>query len=320
MKSRIHNSSLIIGRNWPLALLWLVIIVMFSPILFSDKTLCLLDYSRHYYPMRAYAASCLESGLLPLWNPLIYCGFPQVGEIQVSVLYPLSWLLLLGDFTVALEVYIMLHYLIAAASAYFLGRSLTLSGGGSLILAIFYAMNGHLLMSHQAPPALCSLAYLPLVIACFYRFLARGERNYLWLGYLALALQISAGYPITVYQTLLALGFLGCLSLYSTRRQKVAWPRLGWSLAGLFAALGLSAAMLLPFLELVSFTARVAEGGFREMVMFSVPGRAFLSLFSPAYFGSPASLEYDGPVRVAWLGAYYGGPVLLFLACFAVLR
>ncbi len=292
---------------------WAALLIIFAPALFSEKTFCLLDYSRHYYPLKAYAVSCLKAGLLPLWNPLIYCGYPQVGELQVNMFYPLNLLLLLGDFTRRLELFVFIHYLIASAAAYYLGRCLGLSRGASLALGAFYSLNGHLLLSHQAPPALCSLAYMPLVAALFYGFLRRGGRKLLLGGVLALALQITAGYPITVYQTLFGLCFLLVLVLL-VERGRAPWLRAAWCLVGVIGACALAAAALLPFFELLALSERVGGRGLREMLPISVPPEAFSSLFSPVYFGAPASGLYHGPLRIAWVGAYYGGAVLLFLA------
>ncbi len=89
------------------------------------------DFTEQYYPLRAYAASELSAGRLPLWNPSPYAGQPALADIQSGALYPpqiieallLHWLGL-GFPVWALELQVIAHFAWAAAGAYLLGRRL----------------------------------------------------------------------------------------------------------------------------------------------------------------------------------------------------
>ena len=51
------------------------------------------DLNGHIYPIHSFLATSLQNGELPLWNPYMFCGFPQFAEMKTGVFYPLHWVL-----------------------------------------------------------------------------------------------------------------------------------------------------------------------------------------------------------------------------------
>src|SRR5262245_23395036 len=42
--------------------------------------------------IRILIGEMIRNGLLPLWNPYIFCGMPLLASIQPGALYPPTWL------------------------------------------------------------------------------------------------------------------------------------------------------------------------------------------------------------------------------------
>ena len=55
------------------------------------------DLVSFLYPTYRFAASQIQQGALPLWNPALYAGAPFISDIQAGFLYPPNLLLFLID-------------------------------------------------------------------------------------------------------------------------------------------------------------------------------------------------------------------------------
>ncbi len=52
------------------------------------------EYMTHYFPYKKFLADCLRERELPLWNPSVFCGFPQYANANTCVFSPFNLLLL----------------------------------------------------------------------------------------------------------------------------------------------------------------------------------------------------------------------------------
>ncbi len=65
------------------------VLLLFYPLLFTNRVLASGDILHYFYPYRAYASESLRAGRIPLWNPYIFAGVPFLANPQAAVLYPL---------------------------------------------------------------------------------------------------------------------------------------------------------------------------------------------------------------------------------------
>ncbi len=85
----IHHST---GRHLIVALLLaLFVALLYYPLLFTNRLLASGDILLYFYPYRDFAAAALREGRIPLWNPYIFNGVPFLANPQAAVLYPLHW-------------------------------------------------------------------------------------------------------------------------------------------------------------------------------------------------------------------------------------
>ena len=193
-------------------------------------------------PWRYFIVECLRNGELPLWNPYIHLGFPQMGD--PSTWYPVTWFLaLFGPYTVFdVQLEYLLHLFIAAVgffklSIVYLERTYPSTNSNRLIAvfsAAFYACSGFMVGNAQHLGWIISAAWIPFAIYYLERLLyEKRVINILGLS-LTMYMLLSGGYPGMFISTayLLAGLFLGHLILHqkegknSQKLQKVMIPAL----------------------------------------------------------------------------------------------
>ena len=68
-----------------------------------------LDTLYYFFPFRELTASLIKQGIMPLWNPYIYCGNPLMANMQTAIYYPLN----------------ILYYILAPILAWKIGMFIT---------------------------------------------------------------------------------------------------------------------------------------------------------------------------------------------------
>src|SRR5438876_4322605 len=97
-------------------------LAFYYPLVFLGRALVDYDAFVYFYPQRVYLAQALASGRIPLWDPDLFLGAPFLANPQTAVLYPPSWLFLLGSVHSIYAAQLVLHGFIAALFTYLLAR------------------------------------------------------------------------------------------------------------------------------------------------------------------------------------------------------
>ena len=216
-------------------ILFLLIGLYFSPVLFQNQVFYYGDIVSIFLPLRQWFFDQLRQGVLPLWNPYIYSGYPFFADMTLSNFYPPAWLLYFNTSIKAVSWLLVGHYFIAGYFTYRLGQLLKFSRLASLFSAIIYTFSGIMINYIADPQRFFVISLFPF----FFYALFKGK---IILIAVALALQIFAGHIQYVFIELLA-----CLLFW--RRWKILAVAAG--LAGL-----LTAVVLLPMLEFIPYTTR----------------------------------------------------------------
>lgn len=324
------------ARQWqPLAA---VVLVALLPLLLFWRLLTPVDADRayvvegdlssQYYPLRAYAASRLAKGELPLWSPYVYGGQPALADIQTGALYPpsLLWGLIRGeDLSMQdLQLQALLHLSLAAAGMYFLASRLSSSVLGGAVAGIAFSLGGYLTsFPVQQVTILSTAAWLPWLLLAL--DLTLEGRLPLSRGGVAVAGAVAlvalAGHPQTaMLSAYAALGYV----LWRRYWLRPPFARLAAAGAGALLGLGLAAGQLLPTLEFIAHSTR-ARLGFQDVAAgFGL--HEIAGLLYPGYFGGTP--QYAGVVTLLlalgaatflpwrqvgyWLGLGLAGLILSF--------
>lgn len=292
-------------RSWALAAggLGLVIVWWYwrvaAPI--TDLGLQYLNYDlySYYFPTVRFGFDELWRGHVPLWNPYQLAGQPFFANQQHGLLYPLNFLYWVLPYRLAFEWSAILHYVLALVFAAYLGRTLGLSDGASVVMALTFTFGGYLPGLLYLRTWLTGAVWLPLQLALAMHIF-RGERrgrSALLLA-AALACQYLGGYPMYSLMSGYCIALLALWQSVALARCG-SWRDLLYSTVAVAAApvcaAALSAVQLFPMIEMTWLSPR-RLGSLSPLAVPTVYGLSQLrTLFMP--------LAGPGGRASAYLGA-----------------
>ncbi len=355
-------SSGSVKRSDAAALLFFLLLVstFFAPVLFGGATLLpfdnlyrfppwepfaaqlgvaqphnelLSDLVLENYPWKKFIADSLRQGELPLWNPYILAGQPFLAAGQNATLYPLGLIFYLLPLTRAYGIFIALHFWIAAASMYLLGRVLRISPFAATISGVVYAFSGFMVVSVVFPMIVSAAAWLPAILAMVELALREEEKRradptrqlfFAALAAILLGLQFLAGHVEVSYYVLMVLAFysawrvLGLVTSTPPSFERRGRGRLRLLarvslILGATVALGLALAaiQLIPLYELVQRNFRAGLVSYDQVAGWALPARQIITFIIPDFFGNPAHHSYfdifDRTIHVAPTGTIFWG-------------
>jgi len=285
-----------------IALLFVMTLLFFAPVVFSSKTFISRDHYVFFNPRRFFAAETIrQEAALPLWNPYIACGVPFQANLQSSVFYPPSLLYYVLPFQKGFKYFVVLHYFIGALCMFLLMRQWKSTRWEALLAAVVFAFGGYLVSINDNVAFLTAGVWLPLVLVCHHRALERGSFFYALVTAMVIGLQVFAG-DASFY----LLASLICTCCYTLLWPFIRGPgsaRAGarpWALLGTAWVPGLllASVQILPFIEFVLNSVRIDGVGFDRATKWSYHPLELIQLIVP-YFGGTTVPE------TRWFGQYW---------------
>ncbi|MBV9354492.1 MAG: hypothetical protein JO023_03085, partial [Chloroflexi bacterium] len=224
------------------------------------------DTSAYYYPLMAWAASQLQHGSFPLWNPTMFSGYPIFADGEVGLAYPpvlLALLTLPADR--ALVLLRVLHLAIAALGAFWLARTWRLPHAAATLAGIAFALGSFFQAQIHHENIVRTAAWLPVILASLEEALrGRGGARRAWTGAAAFALGMAG---LSLHSQLLAMELM-VLAGYCALRcviGPIAGARspvsrvlslLAVSVPATAIGIAIASVQLIPLAELASVTPR----------------------------------------------------------------
>jgi len=310
---------------WPVLIILFLTIFIFREAVFPVSEHWILsrqegDVGTLYYYWRSFGFDNLKRGIIPLWNPYIFCGVPFTAYPESALFYPLNLIFLFLPLAPALNLSFVLHLFLLGIFQFLFLRYLKLRRWLSLLGAFVLMLSAPVILAVYAGHLsnVCTIAWVPLLF-----LLAEGfsrTRKLLWAagaGFI-LALQILAGHWQYVYYTLLLLGlYLAARFLFDFgfwKKKRLFW--LGGVVICLLIAAGLTAVQTLPALE-------ASRGSFRKSLgyewaaNFSLPPINLITFIIPGFLGDTVTSLYWGRYYF-WEMCAYAGFLTVLLALMAV--
>ncbi|HYR90737.1 MAG TPA: YfhO family protein [Terriglobia bacterium] len=203
------------------------------------------------YPFRAFAATSVRSGTLPLWNPYFQSGAPFQADPQSALFYPLNFFYYVLPTPVAWAVALAVRMMLAGLFTTLFVREVGGTKTGSVFSGIVFASCGFI-TAWQGQCVGDASIWLPLVGYAIHR-LHRDRTNFsVALTGIAFAMPVLAGHPETALHVTLAgmlmAAFWWAASIQPRTRYFNTGFLLSFALAGLLA-LGLASIQIIPTLE-----------------------------------------------------------------------
>ncbi|NDA65182.1 MAG: hypothetical protein EBY09_00865, partial [Verrucomicrobia bacterium] len=304
-----------------LALLALCLFAAFPEVILGSHTFYYRDFGHFAYPLAHYHRECFWRGEIPLWNPYSSCGLPHLAQWNTMCLYPGALIYLLGPMPWALGWFSLAHLLLAGAGAYRLAHHWTGNRFAASVAGLAFAFNGFTLHAVMWPNNVAALAWAPWLWLRVERACKEGGRTIL-LAALIGAMQMLSGAPEII---LFTWAIAALLALVEGKGQKAkgkneSFGRLrpaAFFLLTFVLVLLLSAAQLLPFLDLLSHSHRTA--GYDDN-LYAMPLWGWANFFVPLFRMTPDKLGVFTHVEQQWTSSYYPSLGVLALAALAVWR
>ncbi len=260
------------------------------------------DFGIFTYPNAFFQRESFWHGEFPLWNPLNNCGIPFLAQWNTLCLYPLSLIYILLPLTWGLTLFLLGHLFLAGFGMYFLASRWTGNRLAAAVAGVAFAFNGMTLNCLMWSSNLAALAWMPLVILLVERTFYNGRWRQITVAALASALQLLAGAPEIIVFTWLVLFalWIGRMICDKQHRLKIS-VRVFFILA---VTTLLSAAQLLPFLDLLAHSERTSSYG---TSIWSIPIWGWANLFVPLFHCYKAPLGVYFQPWQDWTSSYYLG-------------
>jgi len=254
-----------------------------------------------FHPAAIHAADEIRSGHFPLWNPHTFGGAPFFANPQTAVLFPLTALLYVFPYSLALTLMSVLKLSTAGVGMYWFLRRLDVGRPAALIGGVTFAFSALVIAWLQWSYA-SAVILLPALFAMTEVLNERRTARAMAGLSLVVALAVFAGYPQRVVYWLVV------LAVWAVYR---AWTRPNpvravacWAGAVVLGLL-LAAVQLLPFAE-YSLSSAVLAYRREWMIYIPLPLRAVIATVMPYFFGSPAGKDFWGPANFNEISVFVG--------------
>jgi hypothetical protein len=276
------------------------------------------------YPVQHYVTTTVRNLQVPLWNPYVLGGVPELATGIFGVLYPLNAVYYLFPAIWAINIDVMLHVFLAGFFTYL--YVVAIGGGrfGGAVAGACFMFSGIFTIYHALYPEYHAISWLPLAFLCAEKLVVEQRlRNAVLLGGVV-AVQILAGQMQYIFYNLLAISayliFRGAVILHGTGKAASLTRPFWLATMGVGIGLALGAVQLIPTLELVPQSQRVFRP-YHEMIPL---GRSswlsLLTAFSPTIFGTLPDRNWFGPGYPSTTMAYIGVAGLLLMVAALLLR
>src|SRR5438105_2456688 len=181
-------------------ILALVVFATFPGVALNSSSFVFRDFGLFGYPLAHYFRESFWRGEVPLWNPLNNCGLPFLAQWNTLVCYPPSLIYLLLPLPWSLNLFCLLHLMLAGVTMYFLALRWTSSGLAASVAGLAFVFSGSVLSTLIWPNYIATLAWVPAVILCCERAWCEGGRRVVLAGLVG-AIQMLAGTPELIFFT-----------------------------------------------------------------------------------------------------------------------
>ena len=276
------------------------------------------DLTRYFVYCREFGATQMRLGHFPLWNPHICGGTPFAGNWQSALFYPPNWIYLFLPLCWAINLEIALHVFLTGyftslwakrqgfhPLAQLLAGTMTMFGGAYYL----HVFAGHLSL-------LDACAWIPLLLLSVEEIAKRPGAKWALIGAVALAMEILAGHPQSVFNSLVAAALYAPFLLAKSPRRGAA---AAWMAAAFTGGLALSAVQLGAGFAAASEGVRQGAIPYPFAASFSFIPRNLKMLVVPGYYGDLIHVRYWGGWFLWEMSAFWSVTGLT-LALYGALR
>lgn len=293
-------------------------VLFYRTVLIRSRAHIPFDIEGFHLPLTSYVAQAVHNGVAPFWDPYVMCGMPIHADLQAQVFYPPTWLAILGaslnhrhTLYYFVEWLDPLHMILAGLFSFLLLRRMGLAKPAALMGASVYQLGGYFASQAQHLCAVCTGAWLPLLILCVWELRTGIRRRWVAVLGLAIAMTFLSGFAATTNVAGFAmLVFIAALFVLREAGWKILpGVALGCLLGALISTVELAPVWSLTQNSIASLRAEwYTTGG-------GLPLQSLVSLVWPDYYHIFEFPErYKSPWNFTFLYVYCGAATVVLLA------
>jgi len=265
-----------------------ILIIFFNQIVFTEKVFFLRDTLIQFFPWRFYINLCLKQGIVPLWNPYLFCGIPFLASIQTGIFYPLGFVFYFFAFPVAYKLYVLIHLFLAFLFMYLLLKEFNADDFSAFFSGMVFALNGFILTKLEFLSVLGTVVWIPLVFLMLKKSTQKFSLKFVFLLAIIFSIQFFAGHPqYIIYEAILCFFYSFSAAIFL----KKFYPLYTFFLSA-FLSLFISAVQLIPSIEFILNSARAGKGFMEVFFTYSATFKNFVNLLNPLQKYSPNNWAY----------------------------
>lgn len=254
------------------------LVAYYFPVLVGSRCFFLSDHCFYFQPLADFIGERFKLFKLPLWNPYMHAGMPQLAVPSPGVFYPPNLLFAVLDYSVSIACLSLFHHLVAL-----MGGCLLVSPWGvapAMACGMTFALSGYMFTLNTNHTLSGTAAWIPLTW-----WLLRQQNNERWklascvLCALSVFLMIAAGRP-EIYMPALALLFVSSIAeatiasradagVFNDQSIRVFARRLAWPMIALGLGVMTAAPCILPVAEWTALSPRADGLNFNQALSWS---------------------------------------------------
>ncbi len=169
--------------------------LVFLPQYVSARIIAWTDMLFYFLPFRLLPAELIKQGVLPLWNPYIYCGQPLMANMQSAVLYPMNVLYYVMPADLALKFSTLTVFFLMAFFFYMFARLYKMSEEGSFLAASLFTFTFYMTVRAVELADLNTILWMPAALYFTKKHAAGRKLADLIFAAITLALSFLGGHP-----------------------------------------------------------------------------------------------------------------------------
>lgn len=295
-----------------IALLFIIPFIYFAQFLTTDKMIAGSDYLLDGYPFEKYA---LEQRTIPLWNPMVFGGFPTLGAPVGGQFAPLAQLRYFFPPQVVHCLIFIILFFIAGLGMYLYLKEIGLSKYTAMLGAFVYQWIGNLATTPEAGHTgrAASIAIFGLMLFLLHRAMSTRKINYFILLSIVIAFAFYQGhFQITYFGLIVMIGYVihYLITHRKTLVKKDYVKIFGYGFFSIILICLLMAMIWLPVLAGMKTVARGVERGYEYAASWHLPPVEIFDLLVPNFSGG---LEYYwGPNAMKLHTEFFGVLIIVF--------
>ncbi|OGX28267.1 MAG: hypothetical protein A2787_02280 [Omnitrophica WOR_2 bacterium RIFCSPHIGHO2_01_FULL_48_9] len=259
------------------------------------------DTSVQDEPVYEFIKRNLKKKILPLWNPHQACGFPLIGELEIGMFFPLTFIMYLFPEFYSWDLLILSRLLLGGFLTYWFMRTLRLGKVPAAGAAIIFMLSGPMVLLQYWTVNVDLLT--PLLLICLERLIRSPDRRSVAFLATTITLTFLAGHPehiflVNVYGALFFFFRFWSLKKFTHWRTYLV-PTISAYALGLCGA----AIVLFPFLR--NLPSEFWHGHPPGVGLLNEEFRERLITLALPYFFQRESLTFDFTFA-GWWGGYLG--------------